>query len=111
MWKKSCSKVHEKILDTPLNEEAYIHEVKHQSPRDDLREEHEEEGEYKHTILTNGGCANQRESNDGSLNYEGVPIDGCSLLYAGDIETIFENFVAIQNYHKREYEYLVIDNE
>ena len=27
----------------------------------------------------------QRESNDGCLNYEGVPTDGFSQLYVGDI--------------------------
>ena len=32
----------------------------------------------------------QRESTDGCLNYEGVPIDGFSHFYAGDIETILK---------------------
>ena len=77
----------------------------------DFREEHKEEGEYKNTILTNGGCANQRESIDGSLNYERVPTDGCSQLYVGDIEIRVENVAAIQISHKHEYEDLVTDNE
>ena len=60
-------------------------------PQGDCREEHKEEREYKHTILADGGCTNQRESTNGSLNYEGVPTDGCSQIYVGDIEIIFEN--------------------
>ena len=31
----------------------------------------------------------QRGSNDGCLNYEGLPTDGCSHLYVGDIEINF----------------------
>ena len=69
--------------------------MEHQSPQGECREEHEEESEDKHTILVDGGCANQRESTNGSLNYEGVPTDGCSQLYVGDIEIIFENVAAI----------------
>ena len=45
------------------------------------------------------------------MNYEGVPTDGWSQLYVGDIEIKFENVVARQIYHKHEDEYLVIDNE
>ena len=55
-----------------------IHEVENQSPAGDCEEEHEEESEGEHIILSNGGCANQRESIDGSLNYEGIPTDGFS---------------------------------
>ena len=51
--------------------------MEHQSPQSDCREEQEEGSEDNNTILTDGGCANQRESIDGSLNYERVPIDGC----------------------------------
>ena len=39
----------------------------------------------------------QRASVDGCLNYEGVPNDGFSHLYFGDIEITFEIFSAIQN--------------
>ena len=67
----------EKSLDTPLKEETKNHEVEHQLPQGDCREENKEEGEDHNTILTNGGCSNQKESIDGSLNYEGVPTDGC----------------------------------
>ena len=44
----------------------------------------------------------QRASTDGCLNYEGVPINGCSQLYVGDIEIRFENFVARQISHEHE---------
>ena len=53
----------------------------------------------------------QRESTDGCLNYQGVPNDRCSQIYVGDIEIIFENFYAIQIYHKNKYEDLVASNE
>ena len=53
----------------------------------------------------------QRASIDGWLNYEGVPTYGCSKLYVGDIEIIFESVSARKSYHKNEYEYLVADNE
>ena len=49
----------------------------------------------------------QIASIDGCLNYEGVPTDGCSQLYVGDIEIIFQNVDAIQIYSKHENEYLV----
>ena len=52
----------------------------------------------------------QRESMDGCLNCEGLPIDGFSQLHVGDIEIIFENASASQSSHNHEYEYLVIDN-
>ena len=50
----------------------------------------------------------QRASTDGCLNYEGVPTDGCSHLYFGDIEINFKIFVANQKY---ENEYLVTIEE
>ena len=53
----------------------------------------------------------QRASTNGCLNCEGVPTDGCSQLYVGDIEIIFENIAARQIYHKHEDQYLLIDNE
>ena len=89
MWNKFCSKGDENTLDTPLKEEIENREVEHQLPQGDFREKNNEEGEDNNTILTNGGCSNQREYIDGSLNYEVVPIDGCSQIYVGDIEIIF----------------------
>ena len=53
----------------------------------------------------------QRASTDGCLNYEGVPTDGCSQLYVGEIEIRLENVAAIKSLQKHEYEYLVTDNE
>ena len=38
----------------------------------------------------------QRASTDGCLNYEGVPTNGCSHLYVGDIEIRFQKFSASQ---------------
>ena len=53
----------------------------------------------------------QRASTDGCLNYEGVPTDGCSQLYVGDIEIRFQNVAARQNSIKHENEYLVAVEE
>ena len=53
----------------------------------------------------------QRASTDGCSNCEGVPIDGCSQLYVGDIKIRLENVSEIQISHKNEYKYLVTDNE
>ena len=44
----------------------------------------------------------QKESTDGCLDYEGVPTDGCSQLYVGDIEIRFQNVSASQNSIKHE---------
>ena len=53
----------------------------------------------------------QRESTDGCLNYEGVPTDGCSHLYVGDIDIAFESVSARQSSIKHENEYLVAVEE
>ena len=53
----------------------------------------------------------QTESTDGCLNYEGVPTNGCSQIYVGDIEIIFQNFAASQNSIKHEKEDLVAVEE
>ena len=52
----------------------------------------------------------QRESNDGLLNYEGVPTDGFWHLYVGDIEIRSENVATIQIYHDHKDEDLVAAN-
>ena len=54
------------VVYTPLQKEIEDHEVENQLPQGDYREEHKEESEHRQTILTDGGCANQRESIDGS---------------------------------------------
>ena len=53
----------------------------------------------------------QRASTNGCLNYEGVPTDGCSQLYVGDIEIIFQNVVASKISSKHENEDLVAVEE
>ena len=53
----------------------------------------------------------QRAFTDGCLNCEGVPTDGCSQLYDGDIEIRFESVAAIQISHENEDEDLVADND
>ena len=45
------------------------------------------------------------------MNYEGVPIDGCSQLYVGDIEIIFQNVATSQISSKHENEGLVAVEE
>ena len=86
MEREKNQPTYEKSLDTPLKEETENHEVGHKLPQGDSTEEHKERSEDNHTILTDGGCENRRETIDGSLNYEGVPTDGCSQLYVGDID-------------------------
>ena len=53
-------------------------------------------------FLTNGGCSNQRESIDESLNYVGELTDGCSQLYVGDIDIRFKKKFASPISHKHE---------
>ena len=45
------------------------------------------------------------------MNYEGVPTDGCSHLYVGDIEITFERVAASQTSNKHENEDLVAVEE
>ena len=78
--------------------------MEHQLSEGDCREEHKEEGEDKHTILIDGGFENQRECIDGTLNYERVTTNGCSKIYAGDIEIRFQNVSASQISHEHKYE-------
>ena len=53
----------------------------------------------------------QRASTEGCLNYEGVPTNGCSQIYVGDIEIRFENVAASQNSIKHKNEDLVAVEE
>ena len=53
----------------------------------------------------------QRASTDGCLNYEGVPNNGCSQIYVGDIDIRFQNVSASQNSIKHENENLVAVEE
>ena len=45
------------------------------------------------------------------LKYEGVPSDGCSQIYVGDIEIIFQNVVTSKSSNKHENEDLVVVEE
>ena len=45
------------------------------------------------------------------MNYEGLPTDGCSHLYVGNIEINFESVSASQTSIKHENEYLVAVEE
>ena len=53
----------------------------------------------------------QQESTNGCLNCEGVPIDGFSQIYVGDIEIIFENVATSQISQENKYEDIVAANE
>ena len=53
----------------------------------------------------------QRAYTNGCLNYEGVPTDGCSQIYVGDIEIRFKNVFAIQTSIKHENEDLIAVEE
>ena len=53
----------------------------------------------------------QKESTDGCLNYEGVPTNGCSQIYVGDVEIRHESVLARQIYHEHKDEDLVAANE
>ena len=53
----------------------------------------------------------QRAFIDGCLNYEGVPNYGCSHLYVGDIEIIYQNFSTRKISSKHENEDLVVVEE
>ena len=53
----------------------------------------------------------QRASIDGYLTYEGVPTNGRSHLYVGEIEITFESVSSRKNSIKHENEYLVAFEE
>ena len=77
---------------------------------------HENEEEYLETIEYHSNTQytmdmDQRESTDGCLKRDKVPIDGCSQLYVGDIEIRFKNFAASQISHEHKDEYHVSANE
>ena len=60
VWKKFRSKNDEKSTYAPLHKETENHEGELELPQGGCRKIHKEESEYKHTILTDGGCENQR---------------------------------------------------
>ena len=85
--------------ESPYSVGGEVEKVLHQEDRKSLPSEfekdeetsHEKGEEYLETIEYNSKTnstmdMDQRASNDGFLNYEGVPTDGCSHLYVGDID-------------------------
>ena len=81
----------------------------------DEEKSHENEEEYIETIEYHSKThyimdMDKIASTDGCLNSKGVPTDGCSQLYVGDIEIKFENVSTIQISHKDEDEDLVTDD-
>ena len=58
------------ICGKSLEEGKKNHEVEHQLRQVYFRKENKQEGEENNTIPTNRSFSNQRESTDGSLNYE-----------------------------------------
>ena len=63
---------------------------------------HDKEEQYLETIEyhleTNSTMdMDQRASTNGCLNYEGVPTNGFSQLYVGDVEIRFQNVSTSQN--------------
>ena len=79
-------------------EEKEIHEDDQNSVPTDSENYEETSHEYEEVFIKNTEDnfethatleMKQRESIDGCLNYEGVPTDGFSQLYVGDIEMRF----------------------
>ena len=114
----------EETKESPSSVGGEVEKQLHQEDRKSLPSDYEKdeekspenEEEYHETIEYHSKThytmdMDQSSSTDGCLSCEGVPTDGCSKLYVGDIEIRFENVSAIQTYHKHEDEYLVIDNE
>ena len=98
----------EETKEPPSSVGGEVEKVLHQEDRKSLPSDfekdeetsHEKEKEYLETIEyhseTNSTMdTDQRASTDGCLNYEEVPIYGCSHLYVGDIEINFESVVAV----------------
>ena len=94
----------EETHEPPSSEIGEVEEVVHEEDQNSLpnyfqkyeETSHEKEEVYLETIEyhyeTNSNMdMDQRASTDGCLNYEGVPTDGCSQLYIGDIEIRFQN--------------------
>ena len=98
----------EKSLDTPLKEEKKNHEVENQLLAKVISNKNKKRKVNTSTqSLLMGVVQIKRESTNGSLNCEGVPTDGCSQLYVGDIDIRFENVAESLISHNHEYEYLV----
>ena len=106
----------EQDKELPMSMGGEAEKALHQEDQKSLRNEfekyeetsHDNEEEYLETIEYHSKThytmdMDQRESIDGCLNCEGVPIDGCSQICVGDIDIRLENVSAIQSSHKHEY--------
>ena len=105
----------EKTHEPPSFEIGEVEEVVHEEDQNSLpsdSEKYEETShDYEEVFIENTEDnfeihatleMKQRASSDGCLNYEGVPNDGCSQLYVGDIEIKFKNVSASQISSKHE---------
>ena len=103
--------------DLVAHENEVVHEEDQNSLPSDSEKFEETSHEYEEFFIENTEDnfethatleMKQRASTDGCLNYEGVPTDGCSHLYVGDIETTFESVVPNQTFIKHKNEGLVV---
>ena len=105
----------EETHEPPSSEIGEVKELVHEEDQNSLPSDSEKyEGtshEYEEVSIQNieyhfethpTSKMKQRAYIDGCLNYEGVPTNGCSHLYVGDIEITFESVVAIQTSIKHE---------
>ena len=104
----------EKTHEPPSFEIGEVEEVVHEQDLNSLPSDSEKDKETSHKYEVSIENTEdhfethstldmkQRASTNGCLNYEGVPTDGYSQIYVGDIEIIFQNFSAIQNSIKHE---------
>ena len=101
-------------------EENELHEDDRKSLPSDSEKYEETSHEYEEVFIENTEDnfethatleVKQRASTDGWLNYEGVPTDGWSQIYVGDIDIRVKNVAASQNSIKHENEDLVAVEE
>ena len=92
--------------------EEVVHEGDLNSLPGDFEKDKETSHEYEEVFIENTEDnfethatleMKQRAFTDGCLNYEGVPTNGCSQLYVGDIDIRLENVSVIKIYHNNEY--------
>ena len=100
----------EETHEPPSSEIGGVEELVHEDDRNSLpsdSEKYEETShEYEEVFIENTEDnfethatleMKQRASTDGCLKYEGVPIDGFSQIYVGDIDIRFKNVSSSQN--------------
>ena len=94
----------EETHEPPSSEIGEVEEVVHEDDINPLRNDSEKfeetSHEYEEVFIENTKDyfethatmeMKQRESNDGSLSYEGVPTDGCSHLYVAARQTYIKH--------------------